>query len=114
MSGYNLALDLVDRHVIEGRGDRLATSVLRQAGQDVGRALAAGVNLLGPTMVVLGGYAPSLGDVFVDEVRRVLETQVVPIIWERLSIGVGILGASASALGPEPAPAVKPSLPRPP
>jgi glucokinase len=93
------ALDLAAVVEAAGRGDRLATSVLRQAGQDVGRALAAGVNLLGPTMVVLGGYAPSLGDVFVDEVRRVLETEVVPIIWERLSIGVGILGASASALG---------------
>jgi glucokinase len=81
------------------RGDRLASSILRQAGQDVGRALAAGANLLGPTMVVLGGYAPDLGEVFVDEVRRVLEHDVVPPIWERLRVGVGILGARAAALG---------------
>ena len=82
-----------------GRGDRLASSVLRQAGQDVGRALAAGTNLLGPTMVVLGGYAPDLGDVFVDEVRRVLEHYVVPPIWERTRVGVGVLGARAASLG---------------
>jgi predicted NBD/HSP70 family sugar kinase len=82
-----------------GGGDRLASSVLRQAGQDVGRALAAGANLLGPTMVVLGGYAPGLGDVFVDEVRRVLEHHVVPPIAERMRVGVGILGAQAAALG---------------
>jgi predicted NBD/HSP70 family sugar kinase len=81
------------------QGDRLAASVLRQAGQDVGRALAAGANLLGPTMVVLGGYAPSLGDIFVGEVRRVLETHVVPPIWERMSVGVGVLGVNAAALG---------------
>lgn len=81
------------------RGDRLATSVLRQAGHDVGRALAAGANLLGPTMVVLGGYAPSLGDAFVDEVRRVLDHYVVPPIGEHMRVGVGVLGAQAAALG---------------
>jgi predicted NBD/HSP70 family sugar kinase len=80
-------------------GDRLASSVLRQAGKDVGRALAAGANLLGPTMVVLGGYAPVLGDPFVDEVRRVLQDYVVPPIWEQMRIGVGVLGARAAALG---------------
>ncbi len=81
------------------RGDRLAASVLRQAGQDVGRALAAGANLLGPTMVVLGGYAPALGEVFVEEVHRVLESFVVPPIWERMRVGVGVLGIHAAALG---------------
>jgi predicted NBD/HSP70 family sugar kinase len=81
------------------RGDRLAASVLRRAGRDVGRALAAGTNLVGPTMVVLGGYAPSLGDVFVDEVRRVLSTYVVPPVLERMSVGVGVVGASAAVLG---------------
>jgi predicted NBD/HSP70 family sugar kinase/DNA-binding transcriptional ArsR family regulator len=80
-------------------GDRLASSVLRQAGQDVGRALAAGANLLGPTMVVLGGYAPALGVLFAEEVRRVLEHHVVPPIAERMRVGVGILGAQAAALG---------------
>jgi predicted NBD/HSP70 family sugar kinase len=65
----------------------------------VGRALAAGANLLGPTMVVLGGYAPELGDLFLDEVRRVLEHYVVPPIWERMRIGVGVLGARAAAMG---------------
>jgi predicted NBD/HSP70 family sugar kinase len=80
-------------------GDRLASTVLRQAGQDVGRALAAGANLLGPTMVVLGGYAPALGVLFVEEVRRVLEHHVVPPIGERMRVGVGILGAQAAALG---------------
>jgi predicted NBD/HSP70 family sugar kinase len=81
------------------RGDRLAASVLRQAGHDVGRALAAGANLLGPTMVVLGGYAPGLGEVFVEEVHRVLEAYVVPPIWERMRVGVGVLGIHAAALG---------------
>jgi len=81
------------------RGDRLAASVLRQAGHDVGRALAAGANLLGPTMVVLGGYAPGLGEVFVEEVHRVLEAFVVPPIWERMRVGVGVLGIHAAALG---------------
>jgi hypothetical protein len=50
-------------------------------------------------MVVLGGYAPSLGDVFVDEVRRVLSTYVVPPVLERMSVGVGVVGASAAVLG---------------
>jgi glucokinase len=81
------------------RGDRLAASVLRQAGQDVGRALAAGANLLGPTMVVLGGYAPSLGTLFVDEVRRVLSAHVVPPILERMRVGIGVVGAPAATLG---------------
>ncbi|MGH2355211.1 MAG: ROK family protein [Chloroflexota bacterium] len=94
-----LALDIETVVAAAAGGDRLAASVLRQAGQDVGRALAAGANLLGPTMVVLGGYAPSLGEVFVDEVRRVLESYVVPPIWERMRVGVGVLGLDAAALG---------------
>jgi glucokinase len=93
------ALDVETVVAAAAHGDRLASSVLRQAGQDVGRALAAGANLLGPTMVVLGGYAPSLGDVFLDEVRRVLAADVVPPIWERMRIGVGVVGAASAALG---------------
>ena len=90
--------------VAAGAGDRLASSVLRQAGQDVGRALAAGANLLGPTMVVPGGHAPALGDLFVDEVRASWRHHVVPPIAERMRVGVGILGAQAPALGAPGAP----------
>ncbi|HEX2037252.1 MAG TPA: ROK family protein [Chloroflexota bacterium] len=92
-------LDLPEVVEAAAQGDRLAISVLRQAGQDIGRALAAGTNLLGPTMVVLGGQAPHLGEVFVDEVRRVLASHVVSPIWERLRVATSQLGPSAAALG---------------
>jgi hypothetical protein len=50
-------------------------------------------------MVVLGGSAPSLGSLFVDEVRRVLAAHVVPPILERMRIGIGVVGAPAATLG---------------
>ena len=79
-----------------GAGDRLASSVLRQAGQDVGRALAAGANLLGPTMVVLRPR-PRPGRPLRGRGARVLRHHVVPPIAERMRVGVGILGAQAPA-----------------
>lgn len=94
-----LSLDLAVIAEAARQGDRLATSILGQAGQNVGRALAAGANLLGPTMVVLGGYAPSLGSIFADEVRHALKVYVVPPIWERLTVDIGTLGVDAGALG---------------
>ena len=87
-----------------GAGDRLASSVLRQAGQDVGRALARGPTCWAPRWWSWGGHAPALGDLFVDEVRRVLGHHVVPPIAERMRVGVGILGAQAPALGAPGAP----------
>ncbi len=92
-------LDLETIVEAAARGDRLAASVLRQAGRDVGRALAAGANLLGPAMIVLGGYAPRLGDLFLEEVRRELAACVVPPILEQMSIGLGVVGEAGAALG---------------
>lgn len=81
------------------RGDGFAATALRRAGQSVGQVLAGAANLLGPTMIVLGGYAPGLGDVFLNEVGRALESAVVPPVRERMSVTVSSLGVNAASVG---------------
>lgn len=78
-----------------------AIQVLRQAGRDIGAVLAMCVNLLNPSVIVLGGRLARAGEHVIAGVREVVYYRSTPLATQHLVIGgstakdmAGVRGAS--------------------
>lgn len=78
-----------------------AIQVLRQAGRDIGSVLAMCVNLLNPSVIVLGGRLARAGEHVIAGVREVVYLRSTPLATQHLVIGgstaqelAGVRGAS--------------------
>lgn len=83
------------------RGSLPAIAAMRQAGRDVGDVLASCVNLLNPSIIVIGGGLLTAGDYFMAGVREIVYQRSLPLATARLRIvqsmaadRAGVLGAS--------------------
>jgi predicted NBD/HSP70 family sugar kinase len=79
-----------------------AVQLLRQAGRDIGEVLAGCVNLLNPSVVVLGGAAALASEDLITGVREVVYRRSLPlatanlrIVQSRMGDNAGIAGAAA-------------------
>jgi predicted NBD/HSP70 family sugar kinase len=79
-------------------GDRGARRAVAEAGEAVGRAVSTLVNLLNPSMVVIGGDLASAGDVLVDPIRASIQRHAVPPA-ASVQVTAGTLGDRAEVLG---------------
>lgn len=86
------------------RGDYCALTVIRKSGRLIGQTLAAAVNVLNPSMIVIGGGVSRLGNVLLAEVRSAvyqrslpLATRNLPIVMSELDDVAGVVGASVMA-----------------
>lgn len=87
-------------------GDPLARSVLEEAGAHLGVAVATLLNLLNPSLVVLGGRLALAGEHVLGPVRRVVGERTLKInreaarlVLSELGPRAGLQGAGALALG---------------
>jgi predicted NBD/HSP70 family sugar kinase len=80
-------------------GDRRARGVLAEAGAQVGRALAAASNIIGPGVIVVGGEVAALGPAVMEPVRRELHANVVAGLRARIRLCPAKLGDASAALG---------------
>ncbi len=81
------------------RGDRIARSVLEDAAEHLGTALASVVNLINPDRIVIaGGVAPEIALVL-PRVRAVVEERAFTKSAACVRIVRGRLGSGAAALG---------------
>lgn len=78
-----------------------AIQVLRQAGRDIGSVLAMCVNLLNPSVIVLGGRLSTAGEHVIAGVREVVYLRSTPLATQHLAIAgsaahdmAGVRGAS--------------------
>jgi predicted NBD/HSP70 family sugar kinase len=101
-SGALSAADLAEaaRH-----GDPASIQLLRQAGRDVGTMLAAAVNILNPSLIVIGGGVAAAGDILIASIREVihgrstaLATRHLRILQSALSDRAGVIGAAVMVL----------------
>lgn len=83
------------------RGNLPAIQAMRQAGRDVGDVLASCVNLLNPSVIVIGGGLSSAGEYLMAGVREIVYQRSLPLATARLRIvqsmaahHAGVLGAS--------------------
>jgi glucokinase-like ROK family protein len=86
------------------RGDYCALTVIRKSGRLIGQTLAAAVNVLNPSMIVIGGGVSRLGHALLAEVRSAvyqrslpLATRNLPIVMSELDDVAGVVGASEMA-----------------
>ncbi|MEZ2390346.1 ROK family transcriptional regulator [bacterium RCC_150] len=82
-----------------GEGNLQAIQALRQAGRDVGDVLATVVNLLNPSMIVIGGSVGEAGEHLVAGIREVVYRRSLPLATSHLRIGISMAGDRAAILG---------------
>jgi predicted NBD/HSP70 family sugar kinase len=80
-------------------GNMQAVQALRQAGRDVGDVLATVVNLLNPSVIVIGGSLGQAGEHLMAGVREVVYRRSLPLATSHLRIALTMAGDQAAILG---------------
>ncbi len=80
-------------------GDPLALELVREAAGYLGIAVASLLNLMNPSMVILGGGLTRLGDLLLDPLREVSSRRTLASSLNASAIRIGELGPQAMALG---------------
>jgi glucokinase len=87
-------------------GDPLAVQAVRHAGRDLGEVVATLVNLINPSVVVIGGAMATASEHLIAGIREVVYQRSLPLATEQLQIvpsvageRAGVLGAAALAIG---------------
>nr|WP_246530706.1 ROK family protein [Streptomyces bathyalis] len=80
-------------------GDGTVRDVLRAAGSQVGRVLAAVCNAVGPGVIVIGGELAAAGAALTGPVEEALSAHVLPLSRHRLEVRRATLGEVGGALG---------------
>ncbi|TGO05150.1 Transcriptional regulator/sugar kinase [Serinibacter arcticus] len=80
-------------------GDVRANSHVRQAGRDIGMALASAVNLLNPSRIVVGGHLALAGDQLIAGIREIVYQRCMPLATARLQITTARAGNNAGIVG---------------
>jgi glucokinase-like ROK family protein len=86
------------------RSDYCALTIIRRSGRLIGQTLAAAVNVLNPSMIVIGGGVSHIGHALLAEIRSAvyqrslpLATRNLPVVMSELDEVAGVLGASVLA-----------------
>ncbi|WP_309065718.1 ROK family protein [Microbacterium sp.] len=80
-------------------GNVAAIEAARQAGRDVGEVLASVVNLLNPSIIVLGGSIARAGEHLLAGVREVVYRRSIPLATQHLAIVQTQTGERAAVVG---------------
>lgn len=80
-------------------GDRTAMELVRQAGREIGAVLTTVVNLLNPSVVVVGGSVARAGEHLIAGVREVVYGRSIPLASQHLQIVPARGEADAGAQG---------------
>ena len=100
------AADGADVVALVRAGDRTAVQAVRQAGRDLGEVVATLVNLVNPSVVVIGGSLATAPEHLLAGIREVVYQRSLPLATEQLQLlpsaageRAGVLGAAALAIG---------------
>jgi predicted NBD/HSP70 family sugar kinase len=80
-------------------GDSGASRLIADAGQAVGRVLAAICSLLDPELVIIGGELAPAGEALLENIRSSLDRWISPASGHNYRVVGGRLGAKAEVLG---------------
>jgi predicted NBD/HSP70 family sugar kinase len=81
------------------KGDRLACDLLIAAGEHIGACVAAVANTLNPEAIVLSGLLASASIVLRDEIARVFESRLLPLLLEGTNVLTSEVADDATGLG---------------
>jgi glucokinase len=88
--------DVVD---LAAQGNVQAIHALRQAGREVGEVLAICVNMLNPSVIVVGGSLSRAGDQLLAGIRETVYGRSLPLATSRLRIEQSKAGTEAAVIG---------------
>lgn len=80
-------------------GDGSAIQEIRQAGRDIGEVVATMVNLINPSVVVIGGRLADAGEHLLAGIREVVYRRSLPLATESLRLMSSRAGREAGVLG---------------
>ncbi|MCR2791963.1 ROK family transcriptional regulator [Microbacterium sp. zg.Y625] len=80
-------------------GDPAAISATRQAGREVGEVLATVVNMLNPSLIVIGGSIARAGEHLLAGIREVVYRRSIPLATQHLGIVQSQAGETAGVRG---------------
>lgn len=80
-------------------GSQPAMAVVRQAGRDIGEVVATMVNLINPSVVVIGGQVAGAGEHLLAGIRESVYHRSLPLATEHLRIVTSRAGGEAAVLG---------------
>lgn len=81
------------------KGDKLAFNIITQAGEFIGKGIASTLNILGSELIIIGGKLKEAGDILIEPIKRVVKSQTIHPIYEKVEIKVSSLNKEAGALG---------------
>ncbi|MFC0224298.1 ROK family transcriptional regulator, partial [Nocardioides zeicaulis] len=81
------------------RGCVPAIGVVRQAGRDIGEVVATMVNLINPSVVVIGGQVSEAGEHLLAGIRESVYQRSLPLATEHLRIVTSLAGGQAAVVG---------------
>lgn len=81
------------------QGDALARELFEDSGRFIGIALANLINLLNPSIIILGGGVASVGEIITRPIRETIRSRSLLASYEQTEIVVGKLGREAVAMG---------------
>ena len=84
---------------LASHGELHAIRALRQAGRDVGDVLATCVNLLNPSVIVIGGGMAAAGEQLLAGVKEVIYQRSLPLATSSLQVVASAAGDAAALLG---------------
>jgi glucokinase-like ROK family protein len=88
-----------DVAIAASRGDQVALELFNEAGRLVGSMLAMVVNLLNPSVVLVGGGVVNAGDSLLASIRHTVYGRSLPLATRDLAIVRGALGHTAGVIG---------------
>lgn len=81
-------------------GDKAIEKIVRRAAEQVGRGIGSLVNVLAPDVVVIGGgLAEAMPDIYLKESRKGAERNVLPSLSDVYTIKIAELGDYSGAIG---------------
>lgn len=80
-------------------GDAAAVAATRQAGREIGEVLATVVNVLNPSLIVIGGSVARAGEHLLAGIREVVYRRSIPLATQHLGIVQSQAGDRAGVIG---------------
>lgn len=80
-------------------GDPGARRAMEDAGMHLGKVLAAAVNLLNPSLIMMGGDLSGVGEPLLEPIRMAIRRAALPAAAANVSVVWGELGERAEVLG---------------
>ncbi len=106
-SGKRTQLSALDLENITARdvaaaarlGDLVAQQIVTEAGAHLGVAVASLVNLVNPSMVVVGGGVAQLGDLLLEPIRNAVRIRSLRSAAQAVRINAAVLGRRSTSVG---------------